>query len=90
MDITSANTGLLIGVGNTVATLPTFISPMIVVAILDSTPSGAPGNEGSGGAVAGQAGHAGEGWNNVFYFLVACNALALVVYHMFVDTRSMD
>ena len=39
LEISTANTGLLMGVGNTFATLPTFLSPIAVVAILDRTAS---------------------------------------------------
>ena len=68
LEISTKNTGLLMGVGNTFATMPTFLSPIAVVAILDHTGS----------------------WVNIFLFLAACNAVALAVYHLFIDTKSLD
>lgn len=37
MDLTKKSAGMLMGVGNTLATLPTFVSPLITARILESS-----------------------------------------------------
>ena len=37
MDLTVRHTGLLMGVGNTIATLPSFVSPLLTARMLDET-----------------------------------------------------